>query len=106
MISRKEYEILKKLENNIPVHSKDNFDEIYSLQRDGYVYLQDNKYHLNGEWRRVIEEYEVFLTNEIRKDETLKKSRNANILSVIAIIVPSLISVGALIVSILAYFKN
>lgn len=38
--------------------------------------------------------------------EANKKSHNANVLSLIAIIVPSLISVGALIVSILAYLKN
>lgn len=106
MISQKEYEILKNLDNNISVTSANCFNEIYSLQKDGYIYLEDNNYHLQGDWRKAVEEYEAFRKNEMRENETLKKSHNANILSIIAIIVPALISIGALVVSILAYLKN
>lgn len=108
MISKIEYEILQKLKNNEPIDDCNFFEEIYSLRQDGLITLDlaIKKYRLTGHWQRAIEEYESFIVNENRENETLKKSRNSNILSLIAIIVPSLISVGALIVSILAYLKN
>lgn len=120
MISKTEYELLKKMETGDNIDSKKYFNEIYSLRKEGYAILQGNKYTLVGSWQRAVEEYEHFLEVDIRDAETLsiakeanklsnianKKSNTANILSLIAIIVPSLISIAALIVSILAYLKN
>lgn len=88
------------------------------------------KYHgflITPKGQRAFEEYKNFLENQILESEAIKlaeesnkiakesnniancankKSHNANVLSLIAIVIPSFLSIGALIVSILAYFKN
>lgn len=121
MISSVQYQILKDLQNGKRISDRENWNELRILREKGYVILiLGEGYELSGDWRREIEEYENAQKVEMRESESLKlskeanslsniankKSRNANILSLIAIIVPSLISVGALIVSILAYIRN
>ena len=96
-----------------------NINNVLDFGYDGFEVTQNGK--------RAVEEYETFIKTEERDKATLsvakkanelsaesnniaksanQKSRNANILSLFAIIIPSLISIGALIVSIFAYLKN
>ena len=121
MISSVQYQILKNLQNGKRISDRENFNELLVLRHKGYVSLIVGQgYILQGDWLREIEEYESAQLSKKQESETLdiakeaneisktsnKKSRNANILSLIAIIVPSLISIGSLIVSIFAYLKN
>lgn len=134
MISRHEFLVLDLLVKNGDCDLPVSRSMVKRLLNEKYVeaiYLNGNstskKLRITTLGKRAHEEYNQNLmridrenhsisiaeeANDIAKEANRisisanKKSHVANVLALIAIIVPSLISVGALVVSILAYFKN
>lgn len=130
MISKSEYEVLKMLLESPNLDEVKFIKEIRSLKQDnliklhsaglghlanGQVYIRVKGYDVTSKGKRAIEEYENFIANVKRENHTVeiaeeanyiaktanKKSHNANVLSIIAIVLSSIFSIAALIVSIL-----
>ena len=107
MISSIQYRILKALQNGERINDQEDFEELLSLRKRGFVTYRDNEgYCLCGDWLIEVEEYENFLLSQQRQEETIKiakdanrKANIANIISVAAIILSTLLSVLSLIFS-------
>lgn len=123
MISEAEYEVLTMLLQNPEIDEGKYFPVIQSLLREKLIVYNTsynvppgadyNGYFVTPKGHRAYEEYTHFLENEEREDETLKlakeairKSRNANIISIVAIIFSTIFSVLAFAFSVWTHFNN
>lgn len=113
MISANEYEIFQiiKAERYDDLH--DDYTVSKMIEEGLLEYTGAKIISISKDGERAFEEYQNFLEQEQREkynlqlsEEANTKASRANILSIIAIVVPSVFSIASLVLSILSYLNN